>query len=69
MKESQRNKILFWLLSGKSLTKKQSEYLFGCRNTGARIEELRKSEYHIETSMIKVRTRDGHTRVAKYFMP
>lgn len=47
MKQSQSQKILAWLQSGKSLTAVDAMRLFRCMRLAARIEDLRSAGYQI----------------------
>jgi len=51
--KSQAGRILAWLKMGRKLTKLQALDKFGCMNSGARIEEIRKAGHAIKTTMIK----------------
>lgn len=60
--ETQKQKILDFLLSGESLTKLQSLMLFGIWNTGDVIYKLRNEGHIIDTEMV---SENGKT-FAKY---
>ena len=60
--DTQKQQILDFLLSGKSLTKLQSLMLFGIWNTGDVIYKLRNEGYIIDTEMV---SENGKT-FAKY---
>jgi hypothetical protein len=64
--KSQKQIILDYLLTGKSLTKLQILQKFGCLSAGQRINELRMNPpFHpIHTEMIP--KKDGHGKYAKY---
>jgi hypothetical protein len=48
MRQSQKDKILTYLLSGKTLTPLDALKMFGCFRLGARIFDLRAAGYKIE---------------------
>ncbi len=62
---TQRTQIKKHFKSGKTLTARQAQTLFGCDRLAARVGELRR-EMDIHTEMIKVRGREGPAWVAKY---
>ena len=64
---SQRAAIRTFLEHGNALTGLQALNHFGCARLAARIDELRQAGMPIETTMIRVRNRDGKpVRVAEY---
>lgn len=58
--------ILGHLKSGKPITPLEALSKFGCFRLGARIHELKEAGHVIDKRMVKVKTRDGITRVAEY---
>lgn len=63
-KDSQEKKILSHLKSGKSLTPLEALEKFGCFRLSARIMDLRRKDYHIDTVMVT----KGEKRFAKYVL-
>jgi len=55
---TQNKQIINYLLDGNALTPMEALRLFGCFRLSARILELRKKGYHIQTENI---TKDGKT--------
>ncbi len=66
MKRTQKQKILEWLKSGKSITAMGALGQFGCYRLASRINDLRNDGYAIRCDMITVGAIEGSTRVAKY---
>lgn len=64
-RSSQTSRILAELKAGRRLTQLDVEEELGCRRLAARIDELRKDGYPIESQMVK--TRNG-VRVAEYHL-
>ena len=52
MKETKKQKIKEWLLSGKPLTALMAAQLFGCTNLSAIILQLRKEGVQIDTETV-----------------
>ena len=67
--KSQKQRILDYLLTGKSLTKLQILQKFGCLSAGQRISELRHDyqEWNIKTEMVW--NKDKTARYARYYIP
>ena len=64
-----KERIIDYIIRHGFITHKQAEY-FGCRRCAARVCDLRKEGYPIQTEMISVNNRDGSTsRIAKYLLP
>jgi len=53
---TQREKILKWLLSGKTITSLQAILRFGCLRLSARIFEIRDMGHVIQTKSVKTPT-------------
>lgn len=51
-KNSQNACIAIWLKQGNTITPIEAMYEFGCFRLGARIADLRKAGYNIETKMV-----------------
>jgi len=67
---SQRDRILDWLKSGKTLNRLNSWDQLGVIEAPARISELRAAGHLIETKMVTVRNRYGEdVRIALWTMP
>ena len=64
VKNSQNACIAIWLKQGNSITPLEALHKFGCFRLGARISDLRKAGYEIETKMVE---KDGK-RFAQYTM-
>ena len=56
---TQRQRILHRLERGDSINPLQALELYGCMRLGGRVHELRQQGHKIETSMVRVKTRDG----------
>lgn len=66
---NQRTRILDWLQAGNSLTRLNSWDMLGILEAPARISELRREGYPIETTMVEVTNRYGEpVRVAVWSM-
>ena len=63
-KETQRKQILDYMKEHDSITPMEALNLFGCFRLGARIWELRKSGYIIET----VRRKKNGKQFAEYYL-
>ena len=61
---SQSDQILNHLKSGKSITPLEALHLYGCFRLGARINDLRKDGYPIETEIIH----ENGKHFASYFL-
>lgn len=68
MNKSHCQLILDDLQKGKKITPRQAMTDYGCMRLGARIYDLRKAGYIIQSRMIEVPTRNGHTHVSEYWM-
>jgi len=70
--EPQKDKILKALMRGQKITPHQALRNFGCFRLGARIYELKKEGWPIESKMIEVKTWAGRNlvtkRVARYYI-
>ena len=70
--ESQKNQILKTLMKGQKITPHQALRNFGCFRLGARIYELKKEGWPIESEIIEVKTWAGRNlvtkRVARYYI-
>jgi hypothetical protein len=62
-RDCQADAILHWLRDGHSITPIQALNVFGCFRLGARIWELKRRGYNIESKMIKT---TAGKRVAEY---
>lgn len=60
--QTQKDKILHHLLGGQPLTEDTARRLFGVRRCAARISELRKCGYNIQTELVPL----GDARVAQW---
>lgn len=68
-KETQNQKVLSYLLDGRSLTQKDAERMFGIGRLAARINNLKQKGWQVKSRMISVTGRDfTKVRVAQYFM-
>jgi len=68
-KETQTKAILDHLMKNGSITSMESFELYGCTRLSARIFDLRKKGYDIETHMIAGKTRYGTScEYAKYVL-
>jgi hypothetical protein len=65
MKKTQNDRILAYLLKGKSLTPIGALSMFGCFRLASRIRDLKNEGWTIRTEFIK---RNGK-RYANYYMP
>lgn len=67
-KKSQKESILEYLEEGNSITPLDALSLFGCSRLAARIGDLRKDGWSIQSEIVKVPTRGGYTSVSKYWI-
>lgn len=68
-RSKQKNTILSWLQSGKCLTRITAWEELGILEAPARISELRKEGFEINTMRVEVSNRHGHTvKVALWSM-
>lgn len=66
--DSQRTRILAYLLEGHHITSQYALRHFGCARLASRIHEIQKTR-EVKRRMIQVTTADGGTaRVAEYFI-
>jgi hypothetical protein len=63
--KSQKERILRHLLKGGTITPLEALTLFNCFRLGARIDELRKAGYPVETELVQM---PSGKRVARYEM-
>lgn len=63
---NQKEEILEYINKKGSITQMEALFECGCMRLPARIKDLRDDGYNIKTEMIKVKTKHGHTYVAKY---
>jgi len=63
-KESQNERILAYLKSGKAITQQDAIELFDCYRLSARIADLRKKGYAIKTNNVF----KGSIHYAKYYL-
>lgn len=61
-KQSQNACIAIWLKQGHTITPLEALHKFGCFRLGARIADLRKAGYNIETKMVE----ENGKRFAQY---
>lgn len=66
--ESQKLRILEFILTGCGLTQLQALNYFGCFRLPARISELRENGWPIRMRMIEVETIYGKKHVAQYYL-
>lgn len=67
---TQKQRILEYLQSGKTLTRLNSWSELGVLEAPARISELRQENWPIETNMVEVTNRFGEkVRVAEWYLP
>jgi hypothetical protein len=64
-KPSQRGSILIYLQAGNAITDIEALRLFQCRRLAARILELKRMGYHIQSRMVEVMS---GKRVAEYWL-
>lgn len=66
--KSQKERIREHLQRGGRLTPLQALQRFGCMTLSQRVGELKREGYRIGSWMRLVRTKNGHKRVAEYWM-
>ena len=66
MKQTQADKVLFYMKSHGSITPLDAVKDIGCMRLAARISDLKKKGYIIKTDIKTVCTRDGTAKVASY---
>lgn len=64
--DSQNNKVLEHMRSNGGITSLDAIRYYGCTRLSARIADLKKRGYEIDSKMVDVYTRDGHTKVKRY---
>lgn len=72
MKDTQQNKILSHLLSGRKINPIQAINLFGCTKLSTRIGELERDPdiaIKVRRDNVTVKTRYGKTVVKQYYLP
>jgi hypothetical protein len=63
---STQNHRILSTLKRRPLTAVKALRQLGCLRLAARIKELRDDGYLIRTELVRVRTRDGYSRIARY---
>lgn len=63
---SQRQQVLQHLRNVGPITAREASRLYGCDRLSGRILELREMGFPVATQMVKVKKRDGWSRVARY---
>lgn len=58
--------ILDWLIKHKTITQRQAAEEFNCFRLSARIKDLRDRGAEIETEMVPIKSKAGHSAYAKY---
>lgn len=66
MKQTQCDLILSYIKNHGSITPLEAIQHIGCMRLSARIADLKKRGYNIQTELQTVPTRDGTARVARY---
>lgn len=64
--EKQADRILDYMRRYGSITQLEAMRDLGCMRLASRISDLRAAWHEIERDMVKVPTRDGTTKVARY---
>lgn len=67
-KDSQNSKVLEYMRNNKGITSLDAIRYIGCTRLSARIADLKKAGYAIDSRMVNVVSRDGKTRVKYYFL-
>lgn len=67
-KETQQKKIIDYLNNHDGMTPLDAIRAIGCTKLATRISELKDKGYIFEQEMTEVTTRDGSTRVMKYWL-
>lgn len=67
-KETQRTKIIDYMKRHDGITPLDAIRAIGCTKLATRISELKDKGYIFEQEMTEVATRDGSTRVMKYWL-
>ena len=64
---SDKDRLLAWLKSGRTITPLEAMNELGCYRLGARIWDLRREGYTIITTMVETKDRNGERcRFARY---
>lgn len=64
--DTQNLMILEWLIKHKTITQRQAAEEFNCFRLSARIKDLRDRGAEIETEMVPIKSKAGHSAYAKY---
>lgn len=67
-KDSQNAKVLEYMRSNKGITSLDAIRYIGCTRLSARIADLKKAGYAIDSRMVNVVSRNGRTKVKYYFL-
>ncbi len=65
---TQRERVLALLKAGRCLSAIDALRLVGTNRLAARVFELREAGHDIRRRLVRVRTRDGHARIAIYYL-
>lgn len=68
MKDSQNSRILEYMRNNKGITSLDAIRYIGCTRLSARIADLKKAGYAIDSRMVNVVSRNGRTKVKYYFL-
>ena len=68
MKDSQNSRILEYMKKNKGITSLDAIRYIGCTRLSARIADLKKAGYAIDSRMVNVVSRNGRTKVKYYFL-
>lgn len=67
-KDSQNSKVLEYMRNNKGITSLDAIRYIGCTRLSARIADLKKAGYAIDSRMVNVVSRNGRTKVKYYFL-
>lgn len=65
MNNNQAYRVLEYMRRNGSITAREA-YRFGVMRLASRVSDLRRKGYNIKSTLIRVPTREGYTRVASY---
>lgn len=67
-KDSQNTQVLEYMKKNQGITSLDAIRYIGCTRLSARIADLKKKGYAIDSRMVNVVSRDGKARVKYYFL-
>lgn len=66
MNNNQAYRVLEYMRRNGSITAREADRRLGVMRLASRVSDLRRKGHNIKSTLIRVPTRDGYTRVASY---